>query len=246
MIQRKRGLVVAGLLAAIVGLVVLFPARVAFQWLPPALVQASGIKGSLWNGSARAMMVGGVYVTDVHWTARPLRLFVGELAMHVVAKPASGFLESDIGMGLGGRISLTDLKAAVPLQLFENVVNVRGLQGSGSLSFDRIEIDNGVPVAMTGSLEVANLLAPFVSSGSLGGYRAEFFTQESGVVASVEDTDGVIDVAGSLELRADRSYRFLAQIVAKPQTPEKLRDQMRFLPPANDRGQQELRVEGTL
>ncbi|HEY5642866.1 MAG TPA: type II secretion system protein N [Woeseiaceae bacterium] len=246
MIQRKRGLIVAGLLAAIVGLVALFPARVAFQWLPPALVQASGIKGSLWNGSAQAMMVSGVYVTEVRWTARPLRLFVGELALHVVAKPASGFLESDVGIGLGGRISLRDLQAAVPLQLFERTVNVRGLRGSGSLSFDRIDIDNGVPVTMKGNLEVAGLVAPLVSPGSLGGYRAEFFTQESGVVASVEDTDGVIDVAGSLELRPDRSYRFLAQIVAKPETPEKLREQMKYLPPANDRGQHELRVEGTL
>ena len=98
---------------------------------------------------------------------------------------------------------------------------------------------------MAGTLDVANLVVPMVSGSSLGGYRAEFFTQNNGVVASVEDTDGVIDLAGSVQLRNDKSYTFLGQVAAKGNTPAQLRNQLRFLPPGNNAGQHELRLEGS-
>ncbi|MDH3751514.1 MAG: type II secretion system protein N, partial [Gammaproteobacteria bacterium] len=95
-------------------------------------------------------------------------------------------------------------------------------------------------------LEVADLVAPMVHRSSIGGYRAEFFTQDSGVMASVEDTDGVIDLAGSLQISSDRSYQFIAQLAPKNNTPASVRQQMTFLGSANERGQHELRLEGQL
>jgi len=55
-----------------------------------------------------------------------------------------------------------------------------------------------------------------------------------------------VAIAGSLQLTSDGSYQFIAQVVATSATPERLKTQMQFLPPANDRGQQELRIEGVL
>ena len=80
----------------------------------------------------------------------------------------------------------------------------------------------------------------------LGSYRAEFMTTESGVVASVEDSGAVFDLAGSLTLSPDRSFLFLGQVAATDQTPEKLRQQLRFLGTPNERGQHEIRFEGSL
>jgi hypothetical protein len=85
-----------------------------------------------------------------------------------------------------------------------------------------------------------------VSSDPLGGFRAEFFSQESGIAASLEDTNAVIDLAGSLQLTPDGSYQLLAQLSATDQTPAPIRQQLQFLGAANDRGQHELRLEGTL
>lgn len=65
-------------------------------------------------------------------------------------------------------------------------------------------------------------------------------------MASVEDTDAIVDLAGSLSVSADRTYRFLAQVAPKSTTPEDLREQMRFLGTPNERGQYELRLEGQL
>jgi hypothetical protein len=52
-----------------------------------------------------------------------------------------------------------------------------------------------------------------------------------------------VDIAGSLQLNPDKTYAFLGQVVTKPNTPESLSNQLRYLP-ENERGQRELRLEG--
>jgi hypothetical protein len=93
---------------------------------------------------------------------------------------------------------------------------------------------------------VRNLVVPLVSTASLGSYLADFMTQDNGIAASIEDTDGILDLAGSLEIfNADRSYKFFGQVIETPQTPDGVRKQLQFLGPANARGQRELRLEGS-
>ncbi len=244
MTLRPRGLLVVALLTVIIGLLATFPARIAYSWASPPFVQISGIKGTIWNGSAREFSTFGVYLTDISWTMSPLQLFTGKAVYDVSATPVAGFFESEVAVSFGGTVTLRDLRASVPLQMFEGAAKIAGLRGSASLQFERLELVAGRPAAMDGILDVANLVVPLVSGASLGGYRAEFFTQNNGIVASVEDTDGVIDLAGSLQLRNDKTYMFLGQVMAKPNTPEQISRQLRFLPPGNDRGQHELRLEG--
>lgn len=246
MIQRTRGLLLAAALTLVLGLVVMFPARVAYQWAAPAGFQASGIHGTVWHGRASALSVSGVYLSDVSWRFQPLRLFTGKLSYRIKGAPASGFLEGNVGIGVGGRMSINDLSASVPLELFAAPLKIRGLAGKASLRFDRIQLRDGLPVAADGTIEVNNLVAPRLSRDSIGGYLAEFFTQSDGVSATVEDTDGVIDLAGSLMLKEDRSYQFLGKVLAKPAAPASIQRQLEYLGSANDRGQRELRLEGTL
>ena len=141
----------------------------------------------------------------------------------------------------------------LPLDAFAEAIGVRGLQGDANFSFESVEITNGIASAADGRVEIDDLIVPIVDRNSLGGYTAEFFTQNNGVIASVEDSDGVIDradgvidLAGSLQIKADRSYAFVAQLIVKPQTPQGVRNQLKFLPPPDDRGQQEIRLEGVL
>ena len=241
--RRNRGLLLLTVLTVVIGLVITFPARIAYQWLSPPFVQLSGIQGTVWNGSAFEFATNGVYLRDLTWQMRPLRLLTGKAHYHISGTPVSGFLESDISLSVGGTIALNNLTAAVPLKMFAGASNITGLGGNASLQFERLELQAGRAVAMDGSIDIANLSIPFLSSSTLGGYHADFYTQENGIVASVEDTDGVVDIAGSLQLNPDKTYAFLGQVVAKPNTPESLGNQLRYLP-ENERGQRELRLEG--
>jgi general secretion pathway protein N len=246
LIHSKRGLITVGVLTLILGLIIKLPARVAVRWFAPPNIAISGIQGTAWSGNAGEVSVAGVYLRDVQWEFAPLRLFTASLSYQISATPVSGFVETDMSIGLGGVVSLSNLRASLPLEMFAEVIGVRGLQGNGSFQFERLEIANGMAVEADGTLQVADLTVPMVGRESLGGYKLEFFTQEDGISASIEDSDGVIDLAGSLQVKADRSYALVAEVIATPKTPESVRRQLQFLPPANERGQQELRLEGVL
>lgn len=245
MIQSRRGLVLVGVLTVLVGLVTIFPARVAYHWFSPSLVTMRGIDGSIWSGTASEFGTNGVYLSNLSWKMRPFRLFTGKASYVISGTPVSGFLDSEVSISLGGTVALRDLVASVPLQMVERAANVPGLRGEARLQFDRLELVGGRPAALDGSVDVANLVVPMLSRGSVGGYRAEFSTVNDGIVASVEDTDGVIDLAGSLQVRLDGSYAFLGKVAAKANTPETITRQLKFLPPADESGKQELRFEGS-
>jgi general secretion pathway protein N len=242
----RKTLLFAGLLTFVVAIVALFPARVAYNWFAPPAVQLSGLQGTVWSGSAAEASAAGLYLRDLRWHLQPLRLFTGKLAASVEASPSSGFLEADVAAGLGGTISLSNVNGSLPLSDFASVARVPGLSGNASVQFEALRIRDGLPIAATGTLTVANLVAPMVDPGSIGGYRAEFFTDDSAVIASVEDVNGVFDLAGSLTISADRNYQFLGKVAATDGTSEKLRRQLRFLGSPNERGQHDIRLEGQL
>ena len=242
----RRRLIVVGLLTLAAGLVILFPARVAYNWFAPPGIVISGISGSIWSGAARRVSIGDFYVGNLTWRAHPHRLLLGQLAYAIQGRPAGGFIESNFAIGFGGSIYLNDLIGSAPIQLLEKVSGIRGLRGNASVKLERLTLSDGVPIAADGTLEVSDLTLPLVAATPIGGFRAEFFTQQDGVMASVEDTDGVVDLAGSFTLTRDRNYRFLGQLAAKPETPAQVRQQMVFLGTPNERGQYELRLEGQL
>ena len=235
-----------GVAVLLIGLVALFPARVAYYWASPPGVGIAGIDGTVWSGRAREGEVAGVYLRDISWRLRPLAIFTGRLAYAVEAEAASGFASADLALGFGGSVVLQDLTASLSLRAFQQLVGMPGLDGAVSLKFERLELENGIPVAANGILEVANLRAPIVHRSPIGGFRAEFFTQDTGIVASVEDVNAVVDLAGSLSLGSDRSYQFIGQVAPTDSTPSEMREQMRFLGSPNERGNYEVRLEGQL
>lgn len=239
-------LLAVGLVVLVVGVVAFFPAQIAYQWFAPQGVKLSGVSGSVWRGTAQEAMVNGIYVTDLTWRAAPLALATGTLKVDVAARPLSGRIESTVSAGVNGNLLFADLHGSLPLQALEQAVGIAGLRGSANVQFDRLILRNGLPVAADGVLIVSELVLPPVDRAPLGGYRADCFTGDAGVTASIEDTDGVVDLAGSFELSEDRSYRFVARLGVKSTTPGSIRQQLQFLGSPDERGQHELRLEGRL
>jgi general secretion pathway protein N len=225
--------------------VILFPARVAYRMASPPLVALSGLSGTIWHGSAREFSTNGIYLRDLEWRIKPAGLLTGKAVYSVSGSPVSGFFDSEIALGLGGKLALSNLTASFPLQMLAEPAGVAGLRGNLSVQIDRLELVAGRPAALDGTADVAGLVVPMVSRTSLGGYHAEFFTQNNGIVASIEDTDGVVDLAGSLQLNQDKSYSFVGQVVAKADTPASLKQRMEILPRTDRPGQHELRLDGS-
>lgn len=244
--MNRRRLIKIGLLVALLGLIVMFPARVAYRWFAPAEFVASGISGTVWNGQAEEASANGFYLRDLNWDFLPFRLFTGRIAYALESRFASGFMEGQLALGFGGSLYANGLRCALPLESLHSIPIVAGSRGMLSVDFSRLELTDGLPVVADGSLEIAGFMNPLLHREPIGGFRAEFFSQESGVTASIEDTAAVIDLAGSLQLTRDGKYQFVAQVSALDSTPPAVREQLKFLGSPNERGQHELRLEGQL
>lgn len=245
MITRNRGLVLLGVLVLIVALVVMFPARVAYKWASSPFIAMNGIHGTVWNGRAREFSTYGVYLQGLSWKIRPWRLLTGTLHYDVAGSPVSGFFSSEVTIGLGSKLTLANLSASVPLAMFEQAAGISGLRGTASLQFERLALVKGRAAALDGSVSVADLVVPMIARSPLGAYKADFFTQNNGIIASIEDAGGVVDLAGSLELGADKSYKFNGLVAPQANTPDELRQRLRFLGSPNERGQYALPLEGS-
>ena len=242
-----RRLIILGSLALVAGIIIMFPARVAYHWFAPPGVGISGITGSVWNGKARDIVVAGVYVRDLEWRFRPFSLFTGKFGYAISATPGIGSLSSNVAAGLGGTLYVTDLQSDMSLSVLAAAVGVPGLQGRAQADFAALTVSDGILVEAQGVLNASGIVVPIVTQGGIGGYKAEFTSDDSEVVASIEDTDGVVDIAGSLRLSRDRRYVFQGLVAPKETTPQRLAQQMQtFLGSADDRGRYELRLEGQL
>lgn len=238
--------VIAGLLVFLVVLLVTFPARVAYRWFSPPDLQLSGISGSIWSGTATEGLAGGAYIRDISWRLQPMALFTGKLAFTTSSKPASGTMVTDVAVGLGGILSLANLSGSVPLDLVHPALQQNGINGDLSLRFDKLVIENGLPVAADGEVTVANLYAPDLSAGILGDFRAIFQTTDRGISGSIDDVSGVLDVSGVITISTDRNYSLIGEVAARPAAPPSIEQQLRFLGSADERGLRPFRFEGQL
>jgi general secretion pathway protein N len=246
LIRSRRGLVITGSITLLIGLIVLLPARVGIQWFAPDNLLINGVSGTAWTGSVSEASFEGVYLGGLKWRLRPTGFLTGGLSYQIEVTTMYGPLESRLAVHLGGALSMSDLTASLPLNGFADLIGVPGLTGTATLTVPQLEFLDGLATVDDGTVDIENLLIPLLGPDSLGEYKADFFVQDNGLTASVDETDGVIDiVSSSFQVRPDGSFELLALVTPNAETPQRIRDQLKYLP-ANDLGQKELRLEGVL
>lgn len=244
--QNRKRLILAGIATFIIGLIITFPARVAYQWFAPGELKLSGINGSIWRGNAAQGTAGGVYLADINWSFRPLGLLSGKLEYASTSKLASGFFDANIAIGIGGSLTLSDVAGALALDTLAGVLPLTGIEGDISVQFEELIVENGVPVEATGTLNIANLVSRYLSPIRLGDYKAVFHTQEDGILGSVESIRGVLELAGTIKLSRDRTYKFTGKVAATSAAPINIARQLQLLGSPDAQGMRDFRIEGQL
>ena len=230
----------------LIGTLLLFPARVAYQWFVPDPVKLSGIDGSIWKGNAREGVVGDVYFTNLAWSFKPFSLFAGQLAFDADVITAAGRISTAAGVGLTGNISLTGFVGSLSLAAIHPALQANRIDGTINISLQKLVLENGWPTKAEGSVDISNLLAGAVGPDSLGNFHADITTEESGIIGLVEDAGAVLDVAGTLRLEGDRSYSLVGSVAANSETPPTISQNLRFLGSPDQDGQRQFRFEGSL
>ncbi len=244
--QRWTRLAVTGAAVFLAGLVLLFPARVAYDWFAPETVRLSGLSGTVWSGSAAEGTFGGFYAGDLRWRFRPAALLSGKIGYAVSAEPAGGLLESKVAISPAGAVHLADLRAGLPLAALADNAALAGIEGVLDLQLGTLVLDDGWPVRAAGTAEVRGVVVPPLSSAPLGDYGAQFETADEVVTGRFEDVSGVLDLSGTLELRAGGAYIVSGRVRATPTAPTALAQQLRYLGSADADGMRTFRFEGQL
>jgi general secretion pathway protein N len=239
-------LILAGIATLVIGLIITFPARVAYKWFALENLKLSGISGSIWHGNATQGSAGGIYLKNVKWNLEPLTLLAGKLEFSINSNPASGFLDVNVALNIDGSVTMSDVAAAVSLSALQDVLPFDRIQGDLTLQFSHLVITDGLPSEATGILNIENLISLYLSPKPLGNFRVEFQTTNDGISASVESISDMLDLTGIITLTVDRNYQFIGQIRTKASTPLSITQQLQFLERPNAHSQREFRIEGKL
>jgi general secretion pathway protein N len=242
---RKR-LIAAGVATFLAGILLTFPARTAYMWFDSSHLRLSGISGTIWNGAATEGSVSGFYLQGLQWSFKPLSLFKAQLLYRVESDTAFGSFSADAGTSIGGDVVLRDLDSDFALQEFSDHFQLQGFEGALQVRIESLVLRSGVPVEAFGRIRLANLLARRISPTVIGDYQADFTSGAEGIIGTVEDVSGVLDIAGTIIIGSDRSYSFVGKISAAADAPRGLTDQLRMLGSPDQHGQREFRIEGQL
>jgi hypothetical protein len=230
----------------VVGLVANFPARLAFSWFAPANVELVQPQGSVWSGDARQLILNGTGIDAVSWRTAFWPLFRGRLSLSLAAKPGGGLLSANTDIGFGGSVHVSAFRASIAIQALQSLIPLVGISGTLTMTIDDLSLSQGALQSIRGSVMVAGLRSRVVSSDSLGDYLVEIQSKDGGIIASVEDRDGILDVAGTVTVSSAMDYQFLGQIAETANTPPDISEKLAVLGTPNERGQRTFRFEGSL
>lgn len=243
----RRLLIAAAAAAFLLGLVILFPARIALAWFAPADLRAAGVEGTLWSGRAAEMTAAGVYLAPVSWRFRPGALLGGAVGYYVDAGLTGGSVEGDIAVTPTGALRVADLEASVPIARVSQLMPVAQAEGRLRASLERGRFVDGWPAELVGIVSVEDLVYRPAGSNSIGNYRVEFLPTEDGSLRGVlSDGGGPLEVVGEIAVTGERSYELRGQVKARPGAPAALTSSLRFLGSPDAAGMREFSLAGRL
>jgi general secretion pathway protein N len=242
-----------GLACFLIFLVSLFPARAGFALFAPDNVNGFGISGTLWNGNAKIINVGGQQLRNTEWDFALSQLPLGRLGGEFKTRWNNGFAEGFGTISFGGTVRLSDTQGSIDAAMLQSAFGTPALSGQISLSISNLELIDNWPSQLIGRAEVVNLSSPLMGlneAARIGDFALEFDSStatEAGVLTGIiSDTGGPLELTGSLLLTAPASYALKTNLKARPNAPESMQNNLNFLGSPEADGTRVFELTGSL
>lgn len=260
MTKRTVWLVALGVLALLAFALVTLPAGVVAGPLRKSGVEAGAFSGSLWSGRATGLTWRGATVGDAEWRITPRKLLSGRVAGHARLTRVDGALAADFDVAFTGTdIRLGTVDFALPLAALDALPLglPKGWQGHATGQFAAIEVTQGWPVRLQGTLELDGLIAPPPRSAAVGSFSAVFPATQprpslsvpqdpANVTAQVSDKNGPFAVDAQLTLSRTRNFALEGTLVPRGPVPPAMERSLQLLGPVDAAGRRQFSVGGTL
>jgi general secretion pathway protein N len=242
-----------GLACFLITLISLFPARAGFALFPPEGVDGFGVSGTVWNGNAKIINVEGQQLRNTEWNLALSQLSLGRLGGHFKTRWNNGFAEGFGTISFGGTIKLSEIQASIDAAMLQAAFGTPAIGGQISLQISTLELHNNWPSELIGQAEVLNLSSPLMGRGEaaqIGNFSIEFNsateTQADVLTGIISDTGGPLELKGSLLLTAPANYTLKTRLSARPNAPEAMRNNLKFLGSAEADGTRIFELAGSL
>ena len=247
-----------GLVALVAFAVVTLPARAVLSRLASYGVEAAGISGTVWRGSAQVLQVRGANLGRVSWSLHPLPLFMGRLSVDLKAVRPDGSIETSITVS-PSRVRFADLNASLPLAALPANALPAGFVGTVMLRLEDLELTDGWPTAATGTVEVLDITGPanrlFLKNPStlpvnIGRYKVSFPAgtpaAANAVVGALSDLGGPLQVNGTVQLKNDRTFLAEGLVATRPDAPKEIANVVQYLGSPDSAGRRPFSFENQM
>lgn len=247
--KRPWSLVALGVLAYLAFAIVTLPASVVIPRVQPAGVVLAGLDGTVWNGSAQVLQLGGSHIGSVGWNVHVLPLFALRAAADINLKRTDGFAQGTVSVSRQ-RVQLANFAASFPISAIPAHLAPGGWTGSLNARISELTFLEGWPVSATGTIDLVDLTGPARRPANLGTFQVKLpveTNEPNTLVGSVNDIEGPLQIAGKVHLKStDRSYLLEGLIAAKPDAPAEYSRGLEYLGPPDAQGRRPFSVSGTM
>ncbi len=240
-------LVAAGIISFLLTLLAILPASIVASVLPPAITLGL-TSGTLWNGSTDSLVVHGQPLGALHWTLRPLSLFIGRLAFDGELLRSDGQARGRVALGIGGRVSARNLDIHLPLSGLPAGIAPRGWGGVVHAQVQSFELAPRAAPRIVGSIELRGLQAPPPGGAAIGSYAVTFPeapAPDGRLVGQLKDLEGPMQVSGTVAIAADRSYVIEGVVAPRAGASQAVTDTLKFLGAPDAQGRRPFSLAGT-
>lgn len=204
------GLVIYGFLIYILLLIILFPAKLAWQLVPDTLrktISITGLEGSAWSAQADHIVINGVDLGKVEWTLNPITLITGKVGGYVKINNVLGHVSGGFSINSDQLVELNDLTGEINASLFDSVARPFLLTGLMKPEIITARLQQKTLLEVTGNIEWQSAMISGVQDVSLGQVLVKAIPDKTGTRLQLTNQGGMIDINGVIQVSGNGQYQ---------------------------------------
>ena len=230
------------LMLAVAGFVLALVASWPLRWLVPLLpdsLECASPTGTVWSGQCAALRFGANALGTTRWSLHAGELLRGRLGGELQLQQPGLSLQGVVAVGPTGVLHARDLRGELELGYAFIERLAPNLRGRVAVDVAEVAVSDGWVRELQGSIDVAGLQQTYPQPLALGSYVIRFAGGPDGqgrLIGQLQDRGGPLDVRGTLALLPQRGYELSGSVLARPDAPPALAQQIQFLGSADAEG----------